>query len=71
MHSLVASALLATAAVHVVVNSHVAYSNCITPFFTTLGVWTLFEAVRTMPSTSGAAVASAHLSSGLEKWLKD
>src|SRR5438067_4422988 len=30
---LVASALMATAAVHVVVNSHVAYSNCITPLF--------------------------------------
>src|SRR6266581_3916310 len=36
---LIAGSLLATNPVHVLVNSHIAYSNCITPLFTTLGLW--------------------------------
>jgi hypothetical protein len=35
---LMSGALLATAAGHIAVNSHVAWSNCITPLFTTLAV---------------------------------
>jgi hypothetical protein len=36
-----AALLLATNAVHILVNSHVAWSNCATPLFTTLGLWLL------------------------------
>ncbi|MFN8526142.1 MAG: PQQ-dependent sugar dehydrogenase [Chloroflexota bacterium] len=42
---LVAAALLATSAVHIAVNSHIAWSNCVTPLFTTLGLWLLHRAV--------------------------
>lgn len=35
----VAALFLALAPAHIVVNSHIAWSNCITPFFTTLGLW--------------------------------
>lgn len=43
---LLAAGLLATNGAHVVVNSHVAWSNCLTPLFTTLGVWALLRATR-------------------------
>jgi 4-amino-4-deoxy-L-arabinose transferase-like glycosyltransferase len=43
---LLAAGLLATNAPHVVVNSHVAWSNCLTPLLTTLAFWALFRAVR-------------------------
>lgn len=41
-----AAALMGTAAGHVVVNSHVAWSNCVTPLFTTLAIWFSYRAVR-------------------------
>jgi 4-amino-4-deoxy-L-arabinose transferase-like glycosyltransferase len=44
----VAATLMATAAGHVVINSHVAWSNSMTPLFTTLAVWTLYSAVQRM-----------------------
>ena len=34
-----AGLLLALAPAHIVVNSHIAWSNCLTPLFTTLGLW--------------------------------
>ena len=43
---LVAAGLLMTCATHVVVNSHVAWSNGTTPFFTTLAILALLPAVR-------------------------
>ena len=43
---LVAAALMAVAFVPVVVNSHIAWSNATTPFWTTLAVLALSEAVR-------------------------
>jgi 4-amino-4-deoxy-L-arabinose transferase-like glycosyltransferase len=43
---LVAAGLIATCATHVVVNSHVAWSNGTTPFFTTLAILALLPAVR-------------------------
>jgi dolichyl-phosphate-mannose-protein mannosyltransferase len=43
---LVAAGLLATCATHVLVNSHVAWSNATTPFFTTLAILTALPAVR-------------------------
>ena len=41
---ILAAALMATAGVHVI-DSHVAWSNCATPLFTTLGVWSVWAAV--------------------------
>lgn len=43
---LLAAGLLATAPEHIVVNSHVAWGNCITPLFTTLGTLALWHALR-------------------------
>lgn len=43
---LLGSALLATSAVHTAVNSHVAWSNCVTPLFTTVGLAALAVALR-------------------------
>lgn len=59
---LVAGAMMAVAAVHVVVNSHVAWSNSITPFFSTLAAWLLIRAVR---CGSGASLAGSGLAFGL------
>jgi glycosyltransferase AglD len=41
---IVAALLLATNGAHVVVNSHVAWSNCLTPVFTALAFWLLLRA---------------------------
>ncbi|MGE3271567.1 MAG: hypothetical protein AB7P40_22645, partial [Chloroflexota bacterium] len=43
---LLAAALLATNGPHVVVNSHIAWSNCLTPLFTTLAFWALLQSSR-------------------------
>ncbi|MFN8524321.1 MAG: hypothetical protein U0821_14575 [Chloroflexota bacterium] len=39
----VAAALLAMNAVHIVVSSHVAWSNCLTPLLTTVGLWLILR----------------------------
>jgi hypothetical protein len=66
-----AALLLATNGVHVVVNSHIAWSNCLTPLFTTLAFWLLLRA-RCSPRsrgpgllTGGPALALAGLLFGL------
>ncbi|MDP8924734.1 MAG: hypothetical protein M3O34_17915, partial [Chloroflexota bacterium] len=41
-----AALMLATNGQHVVVNSHVAWSNCLTPLFTALALWALLRATR-------------------------
>lgn len=41
---LLAAGLLATNGPHVVVNSHVAWSNCLTPLLTTLAFWAVLKA---------------------------
>ena len=43
---LLASTLLATSAMHTAVNSHIAWSNCVTPLFTTAGLLVLARALR-------------------------
>lgn len=43
---LVAAGLLLTCATHVLVNSHIAWSNATTPLFTTIALWTLLPAIR-------------------------
>jgi 4-amino-4-deoxy-L-arabinose transferase-like glycosyltransferase len=43
---LLAAGLLATNGLHVVVNSHVAWSNCLTPLLTTLAFWVLMRSRR-------------------------
>ena len=54
---LLAAAFLALAPAHIVVNSHIAWSNCTTPFFTTLALWLTHRCVtRAVPS--GLAVAA-------------
>jgi len=50
---LVAAALLVTSPVHVLVNSHVAWSHCTTPLFTTAGCWLLVGAARRARGTPG------------------
>lgn len=47
---LLAAALLATNGPHVVVNSHVAWSNCLTPLLTTLACYFLVRAGRALKS---------------------
>ena len=42
----VAAGLLATNFVHVLINSHVAWSNSLTPLFTSLAMWVVVTAVR-------------------------
>ena len=49
---LTAAALVCTAAGHVAINSHVAWSNSMTPLFTTIGVWALSAAVRDVDRSS-------------------
>ena len=41
----IAALLMAANAAHILVNSHVAWSNCATPLFTTLGLWLLLRAL--------------------------
>ncbi|HET8629545.1 MAG TPA: glycosyltransferase family 39 protein [Thermomicrobiales bacterium] len=50
---LLAAALLATSPQHIVVNSHVAWQNATTPFYSTLCCWALARALRT-PAEIGA-----------------
>ena len=59
---LIAAALLATSGGHVIINSHTARSNSVTPLITTLGVWLLYRAVR---SGSGWPLAASGLLFGL------
>jgi len=40
-----AALLLAANGAHILVNSHVAWSNCVTPLFTTLTIWLLIRAL--------------------------
>lgn len=42
---LLAAALLAVNGAHVLVSSHVAWSNCVTPLFTTTAIWLLLRAL--------------------------
>ncbi len=44
---LIAGALLATSGGHVIINSHTARSNSVTPLLTTLVVWLVYRAART------------------------
>lgn len=44
--AMVAALVMAASAVHSAVNSHVAWSNCITPLFTTFGLWLFALALR-------------------------
>ena len=59
---LVAAVLVAVNPLHVVVNSHVAWSHATTPLFTTAGLWALYLGVE---RRRGAAVAWAGLLFGL------
>ncbi len=43
---LLAGLFMATCAIHILVNSHIAWSNCTTPLFTTSGFWLLVGAAR-------------------------
>jgi glucose/arabinose dehydrogenase len=46
MAGLMAGLFLALAPAHIVVNSHIAWSNCVTPLFTTLALWLTHRALR-------------------------
>jgi 4-amino-4-deoxy-L-arabinose transferase-like glycosyltransferase len=63
--ALVAGYLLVTAGIHIVINSHVAWANCMTPLFTTLGLWSLYVAVRGGPMAPPAALLLSGLCWGL------
>ena len=62
---LLGAGLLATAAGHIALNSHVAWSNCVTPLFTTLGAWMLSLALRGSSSMPRTALPLAGLFWGL------
>src|SRR4051812_48079003 len=51
---LLAAGLLATNGQHVVVNSHIAWSNCLTPLLTTLAFWALLRETSPPSPLSGA-----------------
>jgi 4-amino-4-deoxy-L-arabinose transferase-like glycosyltransferase len=59
---LVAGGLLATNAVHVLTNSHLAWPHCTVLLYLTLGVWLLERAIRLK---SGASLVMAGLAFGL------
>jgi 4-amino-4-deoxy-L-arabinose transferase-like glycosyltransferase len=59
---LLAAGLLATNGPHVVVNSHIAWSNCLTPLLTTLAFWAL---LRTTGGGRGVGLPLAGLLLGL------
>jgi hypothetical protein len=42
---LIAASLMAASATHIAVNSHIAWSSAATPFFTTLALWLLHDAI--------------------------
>src|SRR6185295_8474488 len=50
---LLAAGLFATNGPHVVVNSHIAWSNCLTPLLTTLAFWALVRASGSQVSGFG------------------
>jgi 4-amino-4-deoxy-L-arabinose transferase-like glycosyltransferase len=62
---LLAAGLLASNGPHVVVNSHVAWSNCLTPLLTTLALWSLLRWSRLSGPTTGAPERGA----GQAGWL--
>jgi 4-amino-4-deoxy-L-arabinose transferase-like glycosyltransferase len=45
MAGLLAAALLAANPANILFNSHIAWSNCITPLFSTIAIWTMYIAV--------------------------
>jgi hypothetical protein len=64
----VAAALLASNVIHSVVDSHVAWANCLTPGFSTLGAWALYRAAGWPgrgPAGSNTARGGWHTPSGL------
>jgi 4-amino-4-deoxy-L-arabinose transferase-like glycosyltransferase len=54
---LLAAGLLATNGPHVVVNSHVAWSNCLTPLLTTLAFWAVLRSDRLKPAACSPSPA--------------
>jgi 4-amino-4-deoxy-L-arabinose transferase-like glycosyltransferase len=56
---LLAAGLLATNGPHVVVNSHVAWSNCLTPLLTSLAFWALLRCNRPQPLSSNSPSPSS------------
>ena len=50
------AALLATLPQHIVVNSHVAWQNSTTPFYSTLAAYTLLRALRAFPKPDSSRV---------------
>jgi 4-amino-4-deoxy-L-arabinose transferase-like glycosyltransferase len=59
---LVGAAMLATAGGHILSTGHIAWSHCLTPLFTTLGIWLLQRAVR---QSRPAALLGSGLAFGL------
>jgi 4-amino-4-deoxy-L-arabinose transferase-like glycosyltransferase len=59
---LLSALLLATSAIHIAVNSHIAYANSITPLFVTTGLWLLHRAVT---GGSGPMLVASGVAFGL------
>jgi 4-amino-4-deoxy-L-arabinose transferase-like glycosyltransferase len=57
----IAAGVLAVNAAHVIVNSHVAWGNCITPLLTTMAGWLLARAARLGDGTTGLRGAAGPL----------
>jgi 4-amino-4-deoxy-L-arabinose transferase-like glycosyltransferase len=60
--TLISALMVALGSAHIAVNSHIAWSNCLTPLFTTLGFWLL---LRARSRSSGGALSLAGFSFGL------
>ena len=61
-----AAMMLATNGQHVVVNSHIAWSNCLTPLLTALALWAVLRATRRVADqVAGPALALGGLALGL------
>jgi 4-amino-4-deoxy-L-arabinose transferase-like glycosyltransferase len=55
--ALLATAMLVVNPVHVLVNSHVAWGNCLTPLFTTLAFWLVYQAIGPSYRSDGRSTA--------------
>jgi len=53
--AVLATAMLAVSPVHVIVNSRVAWGNCLTPLLTTVGFWLVYRAIRRASSVGRRA----------------
>ena len=65
--AVLATAMLAVSPVHVIVNSRVAWGNCLTPLLTTVGFWLVYRAIRRASRNQCTDVTRHHRHSSPEQ----